>query len=274
MTSRFLLPSLTTLTFLATFYVGTLTKRHRIVIDNQEHAYTFRSDFLRYLGLGFKRVITDIIWIQTLLESDIAHYEKEDLKSWLYLRFLTIAELDPGFYENYRYGGQYLMIIKDDLRGADDLMRRGLEHYPNDYSLNWQMGYLHAIEMQDPKSAFPYFDRIKNDPRRPKIFDTFFAKIMVASLGQDDAYNLILETWKNLPKEDMSHQRLGGQLYALKAEKDLACLNSRQESCSSHDFFGDPYFNDGKIWKARKPLVRTRLRLRNKEEETEASSSI
>ena len=262
MTARFLLPVLTAGLLCVSFFLSTAIRMPKLVIDNQEQIYTFRSDFLRTFGLGFKRLIADITWVQTLIESDIEHYEGNDLRSWLYLRFLTISHLDPQFYENYYYGGEYLMIIKDDLLGAEDLMKRGLVHFPEDYNLNWQMGYLYAIERGEVKKSFPFFEKIKDHPHRPRTFGAFYSKILVESVDEAAALDLSIETWKNLPERDVTKERLGNQIYTLKALRDLDCLNADKSDCERVDFWGEPYFQTQGQWKARRALVNVKLKKR------------
>jgi hypothetical protein len=262
MTARFLLPLATAGLLCFSFFLSTTIRMPKPVIDNQEQIYTFRSDFLRILGLGLKRLIADIIWVQTLIESDVEHYEGGDLRSWLYLRFLTISHLDPHFYENYHYGGQYLMIIKDDLRGAEDIMTRGLVHFPEDYDLNWQMGYLFAIERGEVKKSFPFYKKIKDHPRRPRTFGAFYSKILAESVDATAALNLSIETWKNLPENDVTKERLGNQIYTLKALRDLACLNEGRSDCERIDFLGESYYQVAGQWRARKTLVNVRLKKR------------
>lgn len=261
MTARYLLPLLSACLLCASFYLGSGIHLPKIEINNQTQAYTFRSDFLRFFGLGLKRLIADVTWIQTLIESDLEHYEGGDLNSWLYLRFMTISQLDPNFYENYYFGGQYLMIVKDDLLGAENLMKRGLFVFPDDYGLNWQLGFLFAIERGDVKQSFPFFEKIKDHPRRPKFFSSFYSKILVESLDEGDAYALSLETWRRLPEGDIAKDRLAGQLYTLKGMRDLKCLNENQIGCDREDFEGNPYFLSAEgVWKARKKFVRTKLK--------------
>jgi hypothetical protein len=154
------------------------------------------------------------------------------------------------------------MIIKDDLLGAEDLMKRGLVHYPEDYNLNWQMGYLYAIERGEVKNSFPYFEKIKNHPRRPRTFGAFYSKILVESVDEAAALDLSVETWKSLPERDVTKERLGDQIYTLKALRDLACLNERKSDCERVDFWGEPYLQVQGEWKARKKLVNVKLKKR------------
>ncbi len=241
---------------IASCYFSFKSPEHTIQVSLQNHNITPRTSTLRYFSLGLKRSIADIIWIHTLMESDTDHYKAKDLRSWMYLRFAAIAELDPLFYENYRYGGEYLMIIKDDLLASEVLLKEGLRHYPEDVSLNWQLGYLFAIERNKPHEAMPYLDRIRFNPRRPQMFDSLYTRIATGTLGNKEAFDYALEVWKGHEEGTPIKTRLGLLLYTLKATMDLECLNKNLRDCARDDFDGMPYVYQGGIWRAQKSLLK------------------
>lgn len=260
MHSRSILALSALILFLASIWWGHDLRRPKIRTDKQTEMVTFQADIIRLFSFGMKRAIADLIWVQTLTESDLEHYREKDLNSWLYLRFLTILSIDPKFYENYRYGGQYLMIVKDDLLGADDIMKRGVSVYPTDYYLNWQLGYLHAIELNDPPASFPYFERIKDHPLRPRFFDSFYTKIVAQKFGLEEAYQVALELWKNTLDNPSSKRRLSIYLYSLKALIDLDCLNRKLSNCDTLDFEKNPYLrNPDGSWRAYSPVLPIKL---------------
>lgn len=252
--------------FLAACVWGQRLQKPPVRVDRQVETVTLQADVLRFFSFGLKRAIADLTWIQTLLEGDLEHYTKGDLNSWMYLRFLSIVSIDPRFYEAYRYGGQYLMIVKDDLLGADDLMKRGLALFPDDYHLNWQMGYLHAIERGDVTTSFPYFERIKSRPERPLFFDSFYTKVVAQSLGTEEALALATELWRQYPDGDPTKERLEEHIYSLKGQTDLACLNGGGPACDRSDFRGRPYRRDadGK-WSAVDKIFEMKLKNPRKE---------
>jgi hypothetical protein len=226
-----------------------------VEVSLQDHSMTPRTSIVRHFSLGLKRSIADIIWIHTLMESDTEHYKAKDLRSWMYLRFAAIAELDPRFYENYHYGSQYLMIIKDDLPASEALLREGLRHYPDDVSLNWQLGYLYAIEKNTPLEAMPYLDRIRFNPRRPQMFDSLYTRIASGTLGKKEAFDYALEVWKSHAEGTPIKERLAVMLYTLKASLDLECLNQNRKDCPRDDFDGNPYVYEKGTWRAQKSLI-------------------
>jgi len=240
---------------MASCYFSFKSPENNIQVSLQNHNITPRTSTLRYFSLGLKRSIADIIWIHTLMESDTDHYKAKDLRSWMYLRFAAIAELDPRFYENYRYGGEYLMIIKDDLLASEVLLKEGLRHYPDDISLNWQLGYLFAIERNLPHESMPYLDRIRFNPRRPQMFDSLYTRIATGTLGTKEAFDYALEVWKGHEEGSPIKTRLGMLLYTLKATMDLECLNKNLTNCARVDFDGNTYVYQGGTWRAQKNLV-------------------
>ena len=245
-------------------FFGSKVVHPPILLTKQETSYTFNSKLWRLFDLGLHAAWADILWIQTLLESDLEHYNKRDLNSWLYLRFLAISELDPKFYENYLVGGEYLMIIKDDLDGANHLLRKGLTHYPDDMALNWHLGFLWIFEKQNIEVGYPFFEKVSLSPDRPIMFDSIFTKLKAQSYGIKDAFDFAFESWKRHEEGSPIKLRLGVELYSLKAKIDLECLNAKRTDCERLDFEGKPYFKKKGAWTASKPLINITLKFKKK----------
>jgi len=131
-------------------------------VSKQDSSINFNNNLYAYLNAGLKRFISSSIWISTILESDVEHYKSKDLNSWMYLRFNSISLLEPQFIENYRFGGVYLSIIKDDIVGASKLYRQGLAVYPDDYSLIKNASFHFYFEAKDVQSAYPLLKSSKN----------------------------------------------------------------------------------------------------------------
>lgn len=150
---------------------------HQIDLSKEVHSINFTSN-LRFLNLGLNRLLSSVLWIDTLMSSDLSRNFSKSSNSWMFFRFVTISELDPKFLQNYQFGGQYLAIIKDDLEGAEKIYTMGLALYPNDYFLNYNLAFLYFHEMNNPKKALPYFINVKNDPLAPQFIDILIATMM------------------------------------------------------------------------------------------------
>lgn len=248
----------------ATYSIALLSHRSfekpLIKVSKQESSLNFNQDFLRIFSVGNKKLIADVLWVQTLLESDLEHYGRADLGNWMYLRFSTISVLDPKFYENYRYGGIYLSIVKDDVEGADKIFELGLKHYPDDFHLNYHAGFNAYFEMDDSIKGLKYLERIKDNPKASLIITSIVNKLKLANgLNIEDTYELVLTNY-NETEDPVLKEKLGRDLYSIRAEIDLNCLNSNKTNCQRTDLEGNAYILKGNIFVAPKPFEPFRLK--------------
>lgn len=229
------------LILLSACYLNLHNNKPSLVISKQDTAININTKFLMLLSAGHKRLITDLLWTQTLIESDIEHYKKRDLNSWLFLRFNTISELDPKFYQNYLYGGQFLGIIKDDIEGAKIIYTKGLKQYPDDYQLNFQAGFLYYFEAGDLENGLKYLSKVESHPRAPMYLRSITNKLRFHVQGDlNHIFELVLLNYQTA-KDEMFKQRLRNDLYNIRAEIDLNCLNGKKNKCRYEDLNGDAY---------------------------------
>ncbi|MFZ4713034.1 MAG: tetratricopeptide repeat protein [Bacteriovoracaceae bacterium] len=231
-----------------------------IQISKQFNAKNFNTDFLKFLSLGNKRLITDMLWIQSLLEADLEQYNKSDLNNWLFVRFNTIFELDPKFLEAYQFAGQYLSIVKDDDLGAKTIFDKGLKLYPNDFSLNWHAGYHYYYELGDPNRAYELFSKIMYDPRAPKYLPSIVAKLK-SNMGDKETALVIMQN--TLLKVDQKNsiliKKLTDGVISLKIELDLECLNSNKANCQLYRPEGYQYIFKKNKYTTNKPYIPFKL---------------
>ena len=249
---------------IAACYLNLHNNKPNLVISKQDTAININTKFLILLSAGHKRLITDLIWTQTLIESDIEHYKKKDLNSWLFLRFNTISELDPKFYQNYLYGGQFLGIVKDDIEGAKIIYQKGLEQYPDDYQLNFQAGFLYYFETGDFKNGLKYLSRVESNPRAPIYLRSITNKLRLQVDGNlENIFALVLLNYQSA-KDELFKKRLRKDLFNIKTEIDLKCLNAHKNDCSNTDLDGDSYIQEHGIYKSSKPFRPFRIQMRKK----------
>lgn len=236
-----------------------------IKVNKQESALNLETSFYKIGFAGYKRLISDLLWITTLLESDTTHYKQNDFNNWMYLRFSSITSLDPKFLIAYQFAGQYLSVIKDDVKGAIKLLKQGLEVYPNDYQLNFTLGFVYALETEEYDKAAFHLERIQDMPQAPRFIRSIIGKLKYeATDNLDLAFNLNLELYETTEDEYLK-AKLKGDLYSIKATKDLDCLNSNKGNCSKVDFLGNSYEIQDGVWRAKVPFKEYQLYLNRKE---------
>lgn len=243
-------------------------------LTKQETAININHNFLLSINAGNRRLFTDLLWVQTLIESDVEHYKRRDLNNWLFHRFNTISVLDPMFYENYAYGGQFLAIVKDDLEGASIIYDKGLKFYPNDYVLNYNAGFLNYYEMDNYKKGLSYLEKIVNHPKAPVFLQSIINKLRVTTgIDLKEAFKLVLHNYETT-KDETLKTRLRKDLYALKAEIDLKCLNNKQENCDFRDLEGNPYILKNDLYYSAKSFLQYRINKRAGDDRTRDQKSI
>jgi hypothetical protein len=236
-------------------FLGTALYLHRcfhypvIHVTKQDSAVNINRNFLRFASFGNNRLISSLIWIQTLLESDLERYSQRDLSNWMYLRFLTIATLDPKFYENYLWGGMYLSIIKDDLHGAADIYERGIAVYPNDFRLLYNAGFNYYIELADYPNGLRHLEKIADHPESPPYLKFIVNKLRHETGTDYQTIMSYLLLQQQINKDPFLKDKIRQDIYALKAEHDLSCLNQvGATDCDKLDAFGAPYFQENGQW--------------------------
>ena len=213
-----------------------------IVITKQQSALNISNDLMNVFSLGQKRLLADFLWISTLLESDLDHYKNKDLNSWMFLRFKSIISIDPDFYRAYQFGGKYLSIIKDDLLGADYIYTKGLLKYPENYVLLNDAAFLYTFELKDFEKGLTLYEKVSQFPHAPTFLKSLIIKLRFGLTSDLELIlPLLLETYKNEQEGTPLKEKMKKDIYAVKSEIDLKCLNSGGNNCSKYDYYGAPY---------------------------------
>ena len=242
--------------FLSTaFYLSKKNEKPAVFVSSQQSTININENFWLYFNLGQKRMLSSLYWIATIIEGDIDHYKERDLNSWMFIRFNTISLIDPKFYENYSFGGPYLSIIKDDLIGADIIYNKGLKNYPDDYSILLNSGFHYYFEQKNPAKAFPIWSKLKKLEKTPQYVISALARIESERGNLDDSLLILKEYQSRFPKGSRIWEKVNEQIYSVKSEIDLDCLNKNLSNCSRNDWDGNPYIKVNDRFKASKNWI-------------------
>lgn len=239
-----------TLVFFSTsFFIAREFEKPAIVVSKQESSFNINYQIIEFFHLGQKRLLSSIYWVATILESDHSHYKQRDLNSWMFLRFNTIAQLEPLFLETYTFGGPYLSIVKDDLTGATQIYKKGMHYYPNEFSLLKDAAFHFYFEVKDYDESYKIYQRLKNNPKASIHMISTLARLETEQGNLDDAFDLLFAKYNDLKdKKSFLATKIESSLYAIKAQRDLDCLNSiiEKKLCDKKDFRGLEYRKNSK----------------------------
>ena len=223
-------------------FVSKKSEKPTLFVTKQQSSLNLDNNFLQFFHLGQKRLFSSLFWISTILESDHDHYKARDLNSWMFLRFLTISNLEPKFLMTYTFGGVYLSIIKDDIPGASVIFNKGLNYYPTDYYLLRDATYHFFYEAKDNVRAYQLANIIKIKFPDKHALVGMTSKLEAEYGTLEESLRMLDEYQKIHLKGSFLGDRVFSNRYALKAEIDLNCLNySKVNNCSKYDLNNVPY---------------------------------
>ena len=223
----------------------------RLKQEKIDNSFNIDSNLALISSVGQQRSLAAVIWTFTLLAGDIEHHNDPSELSWMYYKFDNISKLDPYFYKNYIDGGLYLSVIKDDVKGAELIYKKGLKLYPNDFWLNFYDGFNKYYELNKPNEAIQRFEKIVFHPitrRNFSYISSLTARMKSQQGSMDESYRLIEALYYREERPNLK-TRYFNMLNAMRIEQDLDCLNSNVSStCKRFDLAGNRYIFSGNQW--------------------------
>ena len=125
--------------------------------QRQERLYFPSGEFLVESAMGFREAMADYLWFRFIQYYGAFRKGENDLR-YLDLLIDGITKLDPKFVEAY-----YLpsLIMWSDFGRPDvsiDLLKRGILHNPDTAKLNFQVGFIYYVFMQEYARAAFWFE--------------------------------------------------------------------------------------------------------------------
>ena len=140
--------------------LNTSSKRNQLLLPDKH---------TQLLGFGSKNLISSVAWINLIQNSTIS----KDQNLFEFNRSYFISELSPYFYLNYKYNGLILAIVKDQFKNANHLLKKGLNIFPNDYNLNFQVGFNSFFLIGNQEAGLSYYKKIYDLQLYKKINPSF-----------------------------------------------------------------------------------------------------
>ena len=250
------------------YFISRSSEKPLLFITKQQSSFNLDNKFFNIFNLGQKRLYSSLLWIATILESDHDHYKGKDLNSWMYIRFLSISNLEPNFLKTYTFGGPYLSIIKDDLEGASVIYDRGLSIYPNEFDLLNSAAFHYQFEKIDHKKSYGLYKKLNAFPNIGLTLVSQFARLESEQGNLSSAFALLSNMYeKQEDKESFLAKKIRTFLYAIKAEADLKCLNSNEKGCLMKDLDNIPYIKKDGVYSAVTPWVPYKIKARLQKQE-------
>jgi hypothetical protein len=194
--------------------------------------YLPNGRYLKVAALGYPTFLADLIYLWS-----IQHYggygEREERFRYLeHVYGEVIARLDPRFVDPYLVGALILVVEKQDVAAALDLLDQGIAANPDDWLLPYEAGFWAYDTAHDYPRAAAYFARAREIPGAPPSVRRLHAEML--NKQGDKATSLALWT-EVLEQADQDRVRAvaANHVHDLTLELDLERLQRRVEEFSA-----------------------------------------
>lgn len=181
-----------------------------------------------HLFLGYNGLAADIYWTEAIQYFG----QRRMAQSWDYPKLdplLNLAyDLDPDLIPAAQYGAFFLADDPPEAAGqpraAVALLEKAIRDHPDDWHLYFNLGFVQALNVHDPKAAAETFyagSKVPNaNPALAVLAADYFADVNEKALARA----LWTEMYRDAPNAQLRANALD-HIQALRAEADLASLS-------------------------------------------------
>jgi len=177
---------------------------------SDELLYLPNEKLLDHFTVGQQALVADLLWLQCIQYT--AREFRGDFKfTWLNQMCDTIVRLDPYFVDVYRWGGQFLAMLKYDSDASIDLMKRGIPDNPDRWELPFEIARTYILNRNDEIAGAHYL-AMAATTGSPPMFVIDWAKNLQTAHGLFDTkrqmWSDILENSEDENMRALAQRRL------------------------------------------------------------------
>lgn len=185
--------------------------------SQQQELLVTSGPVLKQLSLGYAPLLADIYWTRAVQYYG-SHVLHPDLTVLAPLLNIAVT-LDPHLVVAYRFGAVFLSEWKAGTVPAIDLVKKGVAANPQEWRLDYDLGFLYYWRLKDYKSSAEAYLAGANVPGAP-VFLRFFAATMANKGGSLEMSEMIFAgLYRSTEDKDVKKFAME-QLESLKAEDD------------------------------------------------------
>ncbi len=132
------------------------------------------------LSFGYPRLISTLLWLRFLQETPVQKVPPGET-SWIYYDLDALTSLDPEFMPAYERGGIFLSVVTEDKLGAEQLLKKGIQHFPGSWKLRAYLAYHYHHELMKPELAYEQYAAGAQLPGAPAFMAIFAAHHVAAT---------------------------------------------------------------------------------------------
>lgn len=184
---------------------------------------SFSEESYRVISFGYQNVFSSLLWIRFLYNTPPRKVEKDSV-SWIYLDLDAISKLDPDFAYVYHLGGIFLSVITEDKKGAQLILERGVQKFPDSGALRSYLAYHYQHELNMPLKAAEQYELAADLPGAPSYYASLAARLrrhatMTEAEIRQEKIAQLTRLLKTTPSEEV-RQQIKGKIRALQEKME------------------------------------------------------
>jgi len=187
-------------------------------------AFIPRADLAKVAALGFDAVVADFYWlwaVQIVGRSDM----DPSLHSVELGRLIDlVTTLDPWVDHPYRFAAVWLIDNEENVRTANRLLERGIEHHPRDWRNRYHLAFNHFFFLQEHREAAAALEPAIHLPGAPVYLPRLVARLRSESADLNAAALFLTEIIASSP-DPAAKAQLQGALDEIEVGRNARILD-------------------------------------------------
>jgi tetratricopeptide (TPR) repeat protein len=164
-------------------------------------AFVPRPRLAKLASLGFHSLVSDFHWLRAVQVAGEGDREPTDHAEHLGRLIDVVTSLDPWVDHPYRFAAIWMTDTAERVREANRLLRRGIEHHPDDWRGYFYLGFNLFFYLGENQQAARVLEQAIQRPGAPVYLSRLVARLRSEAGNLDAAEVFLRELVRSAPDE-------------------------------------------------------------------------
>jgi hypothetical protein len=198
-------------------------------LEDMSAEFVPRPAVAKLAALGFDSVLADYYWLRAV---QIVGDSREDAdgKSEVIGQMIdVVTTLDPWVDHPYRFAAVWLTRTPAEVRKANELLHRGIEHHPSEWRNYFYLGFNHYFYFGENAEAAEVLERATHLEKAPAYLTRLVARLQSHASDIDTAAAFLMEL-ANSASDDFTRNGYLDALDEIEIERRARFLDGARDS--------------------------------------------
>ena len=192
-------------------------------------AFVPQPQLARFASLGFDALAADYYWLQAIQLVGGAVEDPSQHGSTIGRLIDVVTQLNPHVDHPYRFASIWMSATEEDVRFANRLMERGIEHHPGDWRNHFYKGFNHFYYLLEYEQAAEELARAAELEGSPPYLRRLVPRLRSQTQGLEVAAAMLGELHRNAPSPE-SRAEYEKALDEIETERRAQFLDKAREA--------------------------------------------